>query len=113
GALGAPMTGTPATPNLIDDHSWWIVPRSPQQVLSYVAAHRPAGSKPALSATGGNMYPAGTAAVGYRLRPVPNVLGTRWLVVTVTPLGHNQTGVRADAQVIWITPRPPSEKVPK
>jgi hypothetical protein len=40
------------------------------------------------------------------------VLSTRWLVVEVVQLPGGSTGLRADAQVVWVKPRPASEQIP-
>ena len=42
---------------------------------------------------------------------LPGVLSTRSLVVTVAQLPHGSTGLRADAQVVRVTPRPESERI--
>jgi len=39
-------------------------------------------------------------------------ISTRWLNVTAVALPRGWTGLRVDAQDVWIVPRPPSEKVP-
>jgi hypothetical protein len=39
------------------------------------------------------------------------VLSTRWLVLTAVQLPHGSTGLRADAQVVWVTPRAASERI--
>jgi hypothetical protein len=44
--------------------------------------------------------------------PVAGVLSSRWLVITAVALSDGQTGVRADAEDVWIAPRPASEQVP-
>ncbi|HEY7934289.1 MAG TPA: hypothetical protein VID48_10750 [Solirubrobacteraceae bacterium] len=36
----------------------------------------------------------------------------RWLIVTVVQLPDGSTGLRMDAQVVWVTPRPASERIP-
>ena len=43
---------------------------------------------------------------------VGSTLGTRQLTVALTTLADGETGVRADAQVVWILPRPAGERVP-
>jgi len=43
----------PVTPNLVDRHSWWVVPAGLSTVISYIEAHRPAGSR--LTVTSGGV----------------------------------------------------------
>ena len=112
GALGAPGTGTPATPNLVDDHEWWVVSETPDQVLAYVKAHRPAGSMLTASAEGGTSNGPTFSAVEFGFRAIPGVLSQRSVVVSVEGVGKGQTGVRVDGEDVWILPRPPSEVVP-
>jgi len=40
------------------------------------------------------------------------VLSTRSLIVQAVAPAGGSTGVRADAEVVWITPRPRSERIP-
>ncbi len=110
-ALAHPVSSQ-ATPNLVDRHEWWLVPGAPEATLSYLAAHRPAGSR--LVFTGSGSGPGGPAyrAVGYGWPAVPGVIGSRELVIAVVKLGAHRTGLRADAQDVWISPRPASERIP-
>jgi hypothetical protein len=43
---------------------------------------------------------------------IPGVLSTRSVIVDVVQLPDGSTALRADAQVVWVTPRPPSERTP-
>ena len=45
--------------------------------------------------------------------PVGRLFGSRELLVQVTKLADGGTGVRVDAQVQWIIPRPVSERIPR
>jgi hypothetical protein len=49
---------------------------------------------------------------GFTWPPVARTLSTRWLVVEAVPLADGSIGVRADSEVVWITPRPASERIP-
>jgi hypothetical protein len=110
GVLSRPPASS-ATPNQIDQHRWWRADGSPDSVLSYVKAHPPDGSRLEMNGTGagpGYSY----QYLGFSWPPVDNRLGTRWLLVEVTALPDGATGVRSDAEVVWIPPRLPTEKVP-
>lgn len=100
----------PATPNLIDDHRWWVVPGDPAAVLVFIRQHPPAGSTLFQSGSG-NIGP-GFAVLGYAWPARPGVLSSRWLVVETVSLPGGSTGLRADAQDVWIKPRPRSERIP-
>jgi len=106
-ALADPAVST-ASATLVDQVAFWVVPGSPQAVLSWEAAHLPsqftAGASGASSAppTWGQMFALAPTAV----------LTARDLVVTVTSAGGNRTAIRVDGQVTWQPPRPASEVVP-
>jgi hypothetical protein len=101
----------PATPNLIDAHGWWRVPERLGEVISFVDAHRPAGTR--LVVTGGGRGPGySSKMVTFAFAPVAGVLATRWLAVNATTLPDGSTGVRADGASVWVTPRPASEVIP-
>jgi hypothetical protein len=64
---------------------------------------------------------AGNSARAARLRfgvetiewpPVAGVLSVRRLAIEVVRLPDGSTGLRADAQVVWVTPHPASETIP-
>jgi hypothetical protein len=113
GWLAHPGLDAPASPNVVDVHAWWIVPGSRAEVLAYLTAYPPTGSTLGPSATaaadGVTTYESQTFA----WPAVADVLTTRRLVVTVTQLPNGSIGLRADAQVIWVTPRPASEAIPR
>lgn len=113
------VLSTPASslPGVVDDHRWWVVPGSRDEVIAYVTAHPPAGSDLLFSGSGTALrFPSrGTqdfSEVGFSLPPVGRVLGTRELVVSAAGFGGDQTGVRVDAEVQPIFPRPASERIP-
>jgi hypothetical protein len=111
--LAQPGVGPPATPNVVDDHAWWIVPGTPAEVLAYIRPHLPAGTTPAVT-DGGLSGPnvPDNESDAFAWTPIAGVLATRWLVVEVVQLANGSTGLRADAQVVWVTPRPASEAIP-
>jgi hypothetical protein len=99
--LADPAIGPPATPNVVDEHAWWVVPGPPAAALAYVDSHRPAGSQPAGTGSGNDV-----TSHEFAWFPVAGVLATRELVVAVAALPDGSTGLRADSQVVWLTPRP-------
>ncbi len=102
----------PATPNLVDDHEWWIVPGPRADVLEYVEAHRPAGTSESLCGPSTTNGVIESECAYFAWPKVPGTLTTRWLVVEVVQLPGGATGLRADAEVVWVTPRPASETIP-
>ena len=110
GSALANPAGTPATPNLVDDHGWWVIPGSPQSVIAYIDAHRPAGSTHGLSGSGGS--PQHVTVTGFSWPAITDVLSYRELVVEAVTLPGDATGLRADSQVQWINPRPSTERIP-
>jgi hypothetical protein len=109
GLLDAPPASTSAPTVTVYRHEWWVEPGRPGDVLAYVRAHPPAGAK--VTTTGASAEPGHRATfVGYE-RPATRVLSMRTLYVEVTKAGGGQTGVRADAEVVWIVPRPAWEHV--
>jgi hypothetical protein len=109
GAALANPAERPATPNLVDDHGWWIVPGGPNAVLAFIAQHPPSGSK--LDQAGSSNIAPGYRDVGYSWPARAGVLSTRELVVEVVALKGGSTALRADALVVWIAPRPASERI--
>jgi hypothetical protein len=112
GFLADPGEGPPATPNAVDDHAWWIVPGSPAELRGYIDAYLSPGSATVdwgsfttygvtdyESAMLSDLQLAGTAGAGE-------------LALKVVQLPDGSTGLRADAEVVWITPRPASEVIP-
>jgi hypothetical protein len=111
GTLGQPAS-LAATPNLVDDPAWWVVPETTQQVLTYVDGHPPAGGTPSLSGQGMSSGKPTVTYTGFAWPSVPGQLGLRSLDVAIVQLQDGSTGVRADGEAVWITPRPQSERIP-
>lgn len=110
GAALASPGERPATANLVDDHAWWVVPGTPGAVLSFIRRHPPAGSR--LVQSGSGDIAPGYRVVAYGWPARVHVLSTRWLVLQVVSLRDGSTALCADAAVVWITPRPTSERIP-
>jgi len=70
GRLASSDTG-PATPNLVDDHAWWVLPGAPAQALTYIRAHPTAGSTltvPTSGSTRGVITSESSPSPGHRSR---------------------------------------------
>jgi hypothetical protein len=111
GSVLANPPGVPATPDVVDDHAWWIVPGTPAAVVAYVAAHPPAGATCAQPG-GGDTPSVGYVSDECSLPQVAGVLDERALLVVATRLPGGSTGLRADAQAVWLVPRSATERIP-
>ena len=105
----------PATPNLVDDYAWWIVPGVPRDVLAFVRSHVPAGARRVEHGIG--LSGPGVPVNETETFELPGVVagisgGGPSIVLHAVQLPGESTGLRADAQAVWITPRPSSEVIP-
>ena len=117
GLLAHAGAGAPDTPNLVEDHAWWTVPVSPvpgsrAEVMAYIRGHPPSGSTLISSGSGGGRGSTAFESVTFAWPAVAGVLSMRWLVLTAAQLPHGSTALRVDAEVVWVTPRPASERIP-
>jgi len=114
GTLSRPASRPAITTTLVDEHTWWRAPGSAASALAYLRAHVPRGGKFRESASQGparNDLVSGY--VGFVWPPLGRLLNDRELLVQVTRLAGGGIGVRVDAQVQWIVPRPVSERIPR
>jgi hypothetical protein len=112
GSLARPAVGVLATPSAVDESAFWTLRASPLAVLAFVKASPPAGSKVWVSGSGSGPGSPGYSYEGFQWPAITNVVETRQLIVEVTSLSDGMTGVRADAEVVAITPRGSSERIP-
>jgi hypothetical protein len=118
GSAAPPVAGhygfvQPASPNLVASAAWWTLPGSPRAVLAAIKAHRPPGVRIASSGSGEDHGHTTSEWVELAWPPLRGQLLSRSLVMEVLPLPHGGTALGVDAQVIWITPRPPGEVIPR
>lgn len=112
GVLAHPASGPADTTNVVDDSVWWTVGEKPPDALAYIVSHAPPGTK-----ASGNGFGRLSNGVSYLFAQVAwpsvtNVLSQRGVVVEAVALPDGSTGLRADSQVVWITPRQPAEMIP-
>jgi len=112
GLLAHAGAGGPDTPNVVEAHAWWIVPGSRAEVMAYVRGHPPNGSALISWGSGDTRGLTSFESETFAWPALPGVLSTRSLVLTAAQLPHGSTGLRADTQVVWVTPRPASERIP-
>ena len=101
-----------ATPVLADRYAWWRAPGQPAAVLAFLRTHPPAGAKLRSTGSGGAAGEETSWYRWYAFPPVKGVLAFRGLLVKLAALSAHTVVLRVDAQVIWIVPRPPSERIP-
>jgi len=113
GTLSHPPSRPAIMTTLVDEHTWWRVPGSVASALDYLKAHPPRGGKLRESASQGyGRKDVRSGYDGFEWPTVGRLFGYRELLVQVTRLTDGGTGVRVDAQVQWIIPRPVSERIP-
>jgi hypothetical protein len=112
GLLAHTGADAPATPNVVEAHAWWTLPGSRAEVMAYIRGHPPNGSALISSGSGGTRGLTSFESETFGWPALPGVLSTRWLALTAVQLPQGSTGLRADAQVVWVTPRPASERIP-
>jgi hypothetical protein len=92
----------------VDQRRFWTTPASPDQVLALFHSHVPAGAKLVIADSGGN-----GAGAGYALRREgPLLIGPEHLILSAVTLRNGLTGIRADAQVRYLSPRLPFQRIP-
>lgn len=112
GALGRPVTPV-ASPNTVDNVSWWRVKGTPQAVLAWEKSHISSRFKATGSGSGFSVGHQSTMwSQQYSLPPVPGLLDQRQLAVSAVNDGEGQTALRVDSQVTWLPAKPASERIP-
>lgn len=101
-ALAPPRT---YSRNAVAVNAWWTSHASPDAVLAYVKAHPPA-------ARGYYELSYSDSSVTFVWTIDGAHLYSQQLQVTVATLASGQTGIMAQAQSVWMVPRPLSERVP-
>lgn len=97
---------------LVDRHRLLLVHRPLGKLVAFVDGHPPrGGAVNGTGSTGGTGVPA-NASRTFSFPALPGSVSLRQFEVTLVALPHHSTGVRADAQDLWLVPRPPSESVP-
>jgi hypothetical protein len=112
GALGGPPF-TQAGMKIVDRQRWWTIAEPVSTVYGFVRSHvPPRASLNTWSGPPGSVGAPAASFVAYAFAPGPGYLPLRELAVEVVALPGGSTGVRADAQVQWIIPRPRDERLP-
>lgn len=97
---------------LVDRHRLWRVHDHLSRVVAFVERHVPRGGRTlGTGSAGGSGVPA-NASMTFSFSAIAGRISLREVEVTLVALRNHTTGVRADAQDIWVLPRSPSENVP-
>ena len=97
---------------LVDRHRLWLVHEPLAKVEEFLARRPPRGGRNSgTGSSGGTGIPA-NASTTFSFPALAGRVSLRNLEVDLVALPHHRTGVRADAQDIWVLPRPAGEKVP-
>lgn len=102
----------PASPNLITQTEFWRVPGKPWDLFAWLKKHAPEGTRIAVSGSGGNRDGLQFWGVAFERPPVPEVMRTRQLAISLAKADDGNTALRADGVAIWLVPRPASEQIP-
>ena len=103
----------PRTPKLIDLTSWWRIPAEPGEVLSWLEEYPPLESQETSVGSFSTGAPGGAPGrfIRFEWPPLPSVLSLRSLLASVIAGPEGSTLLRADAQDVWIVPRPLSDLI--
>ena len=96
----------PATSNIETKAAFYRSPQATDDVLAFVAAHPPSGTRLSIS---GSADGRDGHSVEFRAFEKPRLahrLAVRRLLVSVARLDDGGSGIRLDAQVVWLDPRP-------
>jgi hypothetical protein len=107
GLAGPPETSTAST--MLDRHALWTVRLPFTSALAYVQAHPPAGL-----ADDGNSFDGhgpGLLVSGFVYDSPVQPWGSGRFEIEVSRLGPDSTGIRVDAVITWLDPRPERDTV--
>lgn len=103
---------TLGSPNFFDVHAYWVSTASVAEVRAYLADHAPPGSRSSVSSELRTPHGAVRWDEGYSWPELPEVAVERQLLVGVVARPGGGSALRADAQGVWLEPKPPSERIP-
>jgi hypothetical protein len=103
----------PALARMVDRHAFWRVPAPLDSVAAFVQAHAPAHAQQAGWGISGGPGVPPNRELTFTLAPVPGRILDRLLSFTLVALPGAATGVRIDAEDVWIVTRARSERLPQ
>jgi len=100
-------------PTLVDRTTWWTVPGEPDEVITWTAMNPPAEASTLGALTAVSFETEETAkAAEFTWPAIPDLFSKRSLWVAAVPGFSGSSIVRADAEVVWVVPHPPGERIP-
>lgn len=97
---------------LVDRHAWWRSAEGLSAMVAFIKSHPEAGSElTGWGHLGGPDVPLNRFLV-FSLPAVRGVISSRQVLFWVVALRAGGTGIRIDAQDVWVERRPPTERVP-
>ncbi len=99
-----------AADNHADVGAQWTVLGTLSSVIGYVRRHRPRGSSLFSSGYDGNPGAITSRGITFAFSPSNEVLSDRHLSVSVSSAGHGEVELFAQAESIWLSARPRSER---
>ncbi len=97
---------------LVDLHGWWRSPGALPSAIAFVKSHPPAGSKLTQFGQQGGPGVPRNHTLGFSMPAVQGVTSSRIVLFNLVALRGGGTGIRVDAQEVWLLPRPASERIP-
>jgi hypothetical protein len=109
--LSSPLY-TRGSPNFLDLHAFWVVPEPLEAVRRYLQENIPPGTELVTEGEEGDRGGVYRWDYAYEWPELDEVADGRSLLVGVVAMGSGEAAIRADAQAIWLEPRPASERIP-
>lgn len=97
---------------VVDRHRFWLLHEPLRRAASFIEAHSPVGPRRTVTGYASGRHIPANKSFTFLFTALDGRISTRQLEVTLVALPPHQTGIRVDAQDIWIVPRPISEKIP-
>ncbi|HVV75460.1 MAG TPA: hypothetical protein VHC43_05440 [Mycobacteriales bacterium] len=97
--------GTPAVSSLAHDHAYWSIPMSYDEAVRWFMNHRPKGHLTSDGSGAGSGPGFRTSGIEYRGRRNPAFQSSE-LSINVGTESAGRSYMRADAEVVWLDPRP-------
>jgi hypothetical protein len=97
---------------LVDRHRFWLMPEPFARVSRFVHTRLPRRARLTGTGTSSGPYVPANKSFIFSFPALSGRISSRALEVVLVALPHHRTGIRADAQDVWMVPRPAGEKLP-
>lgn len=106
------VSDVPLSTPLVDVDRFWRAPGDPKSVMDWISAHPPSGFAQSGKETGSADGTMRFWGVHFAAPPIAGRIASEELTVGATAATGGGTALRADAQVVWMIPRPATETIP-